>query len=155
MFFAGFGIYFRPISGQQQNTNRRSPLAQAPQGQTEQHRIYSRSIYKYLCSTHSRIVPTSLTLRHTADRAMDVSSESFESLSYRELQVLAKSRQVKANGKKEDLIRRLIQVRCSMWPVHLRSSIKRRLTSPPVSRPHSDVHTIELSVVAIEGVGNT
>lgn len=41
---------------------------------------------------------------------MEVVSENFESLSYRELQALAKARSVKANGKKEQLIRRLTEV---------------------------------------------
>ena len=41
---------------------------------------------------------------------MEVASENFESLSYRELQALAKARSVKANGKKEQLIRRLTEV---------------------------------------------
>lgn len=44
---------------------------------------------------------------------MEVASENFESLSYRELQALAKARSVKANGKKEQLIRRLTEVRHS------------------------------------------
>lgn len=41
---------------------------------------------------------------------MEVASENFESFSYRELQALAKARNVKANGKKEQLIRRLTEV---------------------------------------------
>lgn len=45
--------------------------------------------------------------------SMEVASENFESLSYRELQALAKARSVKANGKKEQLIRRLTEVRHS------------------------------------------
>lgn len=41
---------------------------------------------------------------------MEELPESLEGFSYRELQVLAKSRSVKANGKKEELIRRLVKV---------------------------------------------
>ena len=51
-----------------------------------------------------------------------VASENLESLSYRELQALAKSRSVKANGKKEQLIRRLTEVRYIQYLVDYNSS---------------------------------
>lgn len=57
------------------------------------------------------ISPKPSTLTPPETTTMEIARENLESLSYRELQALAKSRSVKANGKKEELIRRILQVR--------------------------------------------